>query len=170
MASVTSSGRKKGGHVRPVFRIEDDDEADDNIKGRGHEDGRGGRSDYDFDDLGDSDRAEDEDGGETRPCDIGGGGSLAATAPAAMTTGPGSLGDEHHRRDDCHAAEQKQRLLSLEETAGRAVGTVGCCGAFFMVCCCLPCGDGCWDAFRDTYNHYAVCGLWCPIAVLVPFV
>ncbi len=60
--------------------------------------------------------------------------------------------------------DPKQTLLTHSpDTAELVVGTAGCCGAVFMLYCCL-CRGLCHDESIETYNKHTLCGRWwCPV-------
>jgi hypothetical protein len=82
---------------------------------------------------------------------------LAHSTPIRITVEDDTPNTHCKRFDAC---EQKQGLL--HDAAERTIGTAGCCGAFCMLFGCVCCGM-CWGEFRDTYNRFTFCGLWCPV-------
>jgi hypothetical protein len=50
----------------------------------------------------------------------------------------------------------------LIDTADRAVGTLGFCGALLAVCACWVCCGQCAREVRESYNRHTLFGLCCP--------
>ena len=50
----------------------------------------------------------------------------------------------------------------LDDTADRAVGTMGFCMAAFALFACMICG-GCRKELKESYNRHTLFGRWCPV-------
>ena len=82
-----------------------------------------------------------------------------------MAFSPVFVIEEDDQPPDHGEKDPASGLLQEEsDTAERAIGTVGCCGAIVMVGMCLMCCGCCRDEFRETYNRHTLFGRWCPIS------
>jgi hypothetical protein len=73
-----------------------------------------------------------------------------------------AVGDDSPPSDSKQSTENSRLIHNLQDAAGLAVGTAGCCGAVFLSCGCLCCGQ-CHDELVDTYNRFTLCGRWWPV-------